>query len=141
MIWRVLEGEPGPYTTIFTEKLTNDVAAAIAGARGNGYRLVGRHNKISACLLKNASGFLVVNGRNTDAGPEAAGILVDDSDAALDFGWQDDRFEVFSSGAVGPLQMNLPGLRYKPDGQFIYLVGKGGEGHFFAVDFDPVKDV
>lgn len=141
MIWRVLEGELGSYTTIFTEKLTDDVAAAIAGAQQEGYRLIGRHNKISACLLKNASGFLVLNGRTADAGPEAAGILVDDPEAALDSGWQDDRFEVFSSGTVGPLQMHLPGLRYKPDGQFIYLVGKGGEGHFFAMDFDPVKDV
>lgn len=141
MSWRAIEDEVGSFSTIFTEKLTSDFTAAQADARSHGYRLVGQHARTHAYLLKGANDYRILSERNRDAGPEALGIAVDDPEAALEFGWSDDRFEVFSAGAVGPLRMHLPGLRYKPDGQFVYLIAKGGEGHFFAVDFEPVKEL
>jgi len=141
MTWRVLEGETGPFVTIFTEKLTTDLSAALNGAVDNGYRLIGRHTGQSACLAKGASDYLVFSARSPDSGPGAVGIVVDDPESVLEFGWQDDRFDVFSSGAVGPLRLHLPGLRFRPDGNFIYLIARGGEEHFFAVDFEPVKEL
>ena len=141
MNWRVLEGEIGPLQTIFTEKLTEDFSAAETEARENGYRLVGRHLRLNAYLLKGQDDFLVLSGRNPESGPAVRGIVVDEPEAALEKGWQDDRFEVFTSGTVGPLRLHLPGLRFKTDGQFVYLVAKGGEGHFFAVDFEPVTEL
>ena len=139
MIWRVLEGEFGSFATIFTEKITDDLSVAEKTAQKDGYRLIGRHAKAPAFLLKGVSDYCILSSRNPEAGPAAAGIVVKDPDAAIDFGWRDDRFEVFSAGAVGPLRLHLPGLRFKPDGQFVYLVAEGGEDHFFAVDFEPTN--